>query len=411
MDQLSAHLDRGWELVHRGDFDAALLSATKAVEKDEESPEAHNLLGYVHAAKGDAEAALQHYHEALELDEDFVEAMLNAAEVLLHPLHQPDEALRMLEEVLDFEADDDEDSFIDAALLKVDALLMLERTEEAKQCLRRASVRAGDHADFAFALGRAHVDVGDAKQALVHLNRAVKADPAHADAHYFLALAHEALDREREATAAYLLTRQLDTALPPPPWSMHADRFAERVRRLLAQLPSPWQPALTDTLVACALAPGVEAIADGADPRAALLVDRARHDDEDANASHCVGEGATAATAAPRIAHIFVYQRNVERLAHDALDVDRVVREHLMSELEAAFEAPGMGRSTGRESSPSTLQTVARRQSTESRSNAAGPHSDGGAAATSTRSDAGGEDVARASDDRRARARARGERS
>ena len=46
MDQFSAHLDRGWDLVQRGDAYGAEHSARRALELNGESPEAYNLLGY-----------------------------------------------------------------------------------------------------------------------------------------------------------------------------------------------------------------------------------------------------------------------------------------------------------------------------------------------------------------------------
>ena len=55
MDQFSAHLDRGWDLVQRGDPRGAELSARRALELDSQSPEAFNLLGYVCALKGEYE--------------------------------------------------------------------------------------------------------------------------------------------------------------------------------------------------------------------------------------------------------------------------------------------------------------------------------------------------------------------
>src|SRR5450432_2613697 len=96
MDQFTAHIDRGWDLVHRGDLRGAQLSAEKGLELDPQSPEAHNLLGYVKAAQGQPEDAIELYRQAIALDDTFVEAMLNAAEVLIHPLHDFDGAVGMV---------------------------------------------------------------------------------------------------------------------------------------------------------------------------------------------------------------------------------------------------------------------------------------------------------------------------
>ncbi len=79
MDRLSAHLDRGWELVTQGDLNGAMASAEQTLELDGDSPDAHNLIGYIHAANGNLDLALDHYRQAIELDEHYLEAMLNAA--------------------------------------------------------------------------------------------------------------------------------------------------------------------------------------------------------------------------------------------------------------------------------------------------------------------------------------------
>src|SRR5688500_20088347 len=106
MDQFAAHLDRGWDLVVRGDLAGALLSAQKSLELDAESPEAHNLIGYIHAAEGNAEEALEHYKQAIELDETFVEAMLNAAEVMIHPIRDFDGAIGMVDDALELRSEE-----------------------------------------------------------------------------------------------------------------------------------------------------------------------------------------------------------------------------------------------------------------------------------------------------------------
>ena len=76
MDQFSAHLDRGWDLVQRGDTRGAEASARRAIELDPSSPEAHNLLGFVAALEGDGEEAIEAYRQAIALDDTYLEAML-----------------------------------------------------------------------------------------------------------------------------------------------------------------------------------------------------------------------------------------------------------------------------------------------------------------------------------------------
>ena len=130
MDQFTAHLDRGWDLVNRGDFAGALISAQKSLEIDAESPEAHNLIGYIHQAEGRAEDALDHYKQAIAIDDTYVEAMLNAAEVMIHTLRDVDNGLAMLDEALDLAEGDDE--VADALLLKFDALMQQDDRERCR---------------------------------------------------------------------------------------------------------------------------------------------------------------------------------------------------------------------------------------------------------------------------------------
>ena len=57
MDQISAHIDRGWSLAQKGDASGGLACARRALELAPSSPEVHNLLGYGTALAGDSEEA------------------------------------------------------------------------------------------------------------------------------------------------------------------------------------------------------------------------------------------------------------------------------------------------------------------------------------------------------------------
>src|SRR4051812_25117005 len=135
MDQFSAHLDRGWDLVQRGDTRGADASARRALEIDPQSPEAYNLLGYVAALEGETSDAIESYRQAIALDETYLEAMLNAAEVYIHPLGEFDEAIEMCDQALELAETDDE--VVDALLLKFDALLGKGETEGARAVCAR----------------------------------------------------------------------------------------------------------------------------------------------------------------------------------------------------------------------------------------------------------------------------------
>lgn len=318
MDQLSAHLDRGWDLVRRGNLRGAMLSAQESLEVDADSPEAHNLLGFIYAAEGRAEDALEQYRAAAELDETFVEAMLNAAEVLIHPLGEYQEALEWVDEALEWVQDDDEK--IDALLIRVDAMLAAEDMEAARREVRSLPEGPFDNPWLEFQVGRVRFVVGDLEPAEARLERAREALPDHADVHYFLALTYEGRGKKAQALQAFLTSRRLDLAQTPPETTLTEEQFERRVAAAVEALPAPLQQALANTTVLVSDMPGPEVVAEGIDPRVTLMLDDLSRPDEP-----------------PTVGRVFVYRRNVERVSAGILELENELRDALAFELGAAF--------------------------------------------------------------------------
>ncbi len=322
MDQFSAHLDRGWGLVDRGDLTGALVSAEKSIELDAQSPEAHNLLGYIRAAQGQAEDALEHYRQAIALDETFVEAMLNAAEVLIHPLHDFDAAVGLVEEALDFAEGDEE--VADALLIKLDAYMHQGDRDQAARVAGALPVGPFESARLDFLVGRAKFECGDVEGSLPCIERALGREPENADAHYYRALIHETKSDTTNATRSFLRARDLDSRTPPAPWWLSLDHFGRRVAAVLAELQEPARPMLPGPMVIVADLPGAETVVDGMDPRAPLWLDE------------LAGTGKQL-----RVGRVFVYQRNIERNVEGPFDLDEELQIAFEQELELAQgEAP-----------------------------------------------------------------------
>ncbi len=316
MDELSAHLDRGWELAMRGELAGARISAEQCLGLDEESPEAHNLMGYVLAAEGRSEEALSHYERALEIDETYLEVMLNAAEVLLTSLNRPEEALRLLREAL--ELCESEEERADTLLVMLDASVQAGRLDEVEALAADLPEGPFENPDLDVQVGRVHLDLGDPERALRHLERALQRDPANPDAHYFLGLLRLARNEPVAALQSLIRSRELDAASPPPPWSLPRERFEAVTADALHRLPKELSARLEGAAIVVTGLPGVEVVADGVDPRLPVLVDRV--DD------------------AGRVERMFVYQRNVERGAGGALGVSEEVLRCVEEELRAVLE-------------------------------------------------------------------------
>jgi tetratricopeptide (TPR) repeat protein len=85
----AAHLDRGWSLLDRAEFEAARQSATHAQRLRPDAPDAAVLLGAIALAEGDAGESLRCYDQAIELDPDYFEPYAAAAQVALFDLGDP----------------------------------------------------------------------------------------------------------------------------------------------------------------------------------------------------------------------------------------------------------------------------------------------------------------------------------
>jgi Flp pilus assembly protein TadD len=296
MDQLSAHLDRGWDLAQRGDAKGAEASARQALDLDDQSPEAYNLLGHAAALEGDYETAMEHYRHAIALDDTYVEAILNAAELHVHPLGEYEEAARLCDQALDLV--EDEDDIVDTLLLKLDALLGQNDLNEARRVCARLPRGPFENRAQAFLIGRALFEVGQTEEALPLIEDSAKAVEATSEAHYYLGLAYDEQGRNREATRAFLTSRQLDAELGPPPWALSRAAFDVTVREALRSLPDDLRQVVSEEEIYVGDLPGVEVVSEGVDPRALVLLDAP--EEEQKRATN---------------ARLFVYQRNVERVA------------------------------------------------------------------------------------------------
>ena len=330
MDQITAHLDRGWDLAQHGDARGAEASARQALELDPNAPEVHNLLGYISALSGEAEEAVDHYRDALALDEGYFDAMLNAAEVLMHPLARHDEAVEMCDEAISWAETDEE--LADALLIKIDALLSKGDDTSARKAIAAMPTGPFESERYDLLVGRAFFEVGDLDRASEAIERAIARDDKNAEAHYYRALIRDSRGDANAATSAYLVVRRLDEAIAPPPWALPPNAFEQTVAQAIQQL----DPALRRFVESAELfvtpLPGLEVIADGVDPRAPLLLDGI----------------ATPERPGPPCARVFVYQRNVERLVMTAVELQDELVATFEHEIAATFLEERPSEPTGR---------------------------------------------------------------
>jgi tetratricopeptide (TPR) repeat protein len=317
-DQLTAHLDRGWDLAQRGDSAGATTCARRALEIDPQSPEVHNLMGFAAALDGEADDALEHYRQAIALDETYFEAMLNAAEVMITPLADYDGAIVQIEDALDYAETDDE--IADCILLKVDALMAKADYEEAKRTMKMLPDGPFGGPTYLFLIGRAWYELGQIDKAAPLIEQAAKADPQSADAQYYLGLVRDEQGDPNGATEALLRSRSLDAGRPAPAWAPSSEAFSKVVRDAIEKLDVVLARYVREAEVYVVDLPGAELVVDGVDPRALLVLDTP-----------------PAEVDGPARVRVFVYQRNVERAAGALEGMDREVAAALEREVTSVF--------------------------------------------------------------------------
>lgn len=292
MDQFTAHLDRGWDLAQRGDAVGAEDSARRAMALEKDSPEAHNLMGYSMALRGEAEEALELYQQAIALDDTFLEAVINAAEVCLHPLGDPEAALGFLQSAAELVESDEER--IEVSLLQFDARMALGQEETAKEVSETLPSPPYQNPGHYFLIGRVLFESGATLEAEPLLLEGVRLEPDNPEVFYYLGMLRDDQGDVPAATAYFLRTRELDLKQDAPPWACSRENFEKAVRVALERLAPRLRALVNPTEIYTNDLPGMEVIVEGADPRAMVILDSL--------------EGSTT------LLRVFVYQRNVERL-------------------------------------------------------------------------------------------------
>jgi tetratricopeptide (TPR) repeat protein len=273
----------------------------------------------VAALQGEFEEAIEHYRQAIALDDTYLEAMLNAAEVYIHPLGEYDEAIHMCDQAIELAENDDE--IVDALLLKFDALLGKGELEEATALCQRFPKGPFENPNHTFLVGRALYEIGDVERAAPLIEDAVSHSPTNPEAHYYVGLVRDERGDVRGATAAFLKSRELDLEYPAPAWTLTRETFEMTAKKALSTLDDKLRSFVREEEVYAADIPGIEVVVDGVDPRALLLLDGV----------------ATSNDGEPPTARVFVYQRNVERLAGSIELVEAEIRAALEREITGTF--------------------------------------------------------------------------
>jgi tetratricopeptide (TPR) repeat protein len=379
----TAHLDRGWSLLDRGDLRHARNSALQALKIRPEVPDGAMLMAAICLAEADPDGSLDWYERAIEADPEYVEAQLAAAQLLLYDLDEPQRALTRAEIARELDEATLADQ-LDLGILEVEAMVGLGDYVGARDRLAALSELwvleqmlspDTERDDLRHALeqfvgqqqvdldedwehvvqravqlgvrvARAHMDLGAPESAMPWLDRLLRSFGDDADIWY---LANEAAylagDSVKAAQAA-LQVLQLDAAVfdnPPTAsdgaaasgepisgsavdWAPSPSELHAKIVELLLNCPDPQLAALAREpgfVVLVNEAPAFELVLEGIDPRVRAIALAARSIRE--------------LEAAPTLTGLALYRRNLVRLARDRQQFDRELAQALFDELAMFF--------------------------------------------------------------------------
>lgn len=140
-------------------------------------------------------------------------SLVSLADVLLNHLGSPARALSLAERVIsDGQADQ---IALDAFRLKAEALVDLGRLEEAGELVGQALTTHPEEGELLFLDGWLALQRDRPFAAATRLRRLLSQDPVHADAHYYLGWAYEALGEPALMRRQFSQTFELDLSTPP----------------------------------------------------------------------------------------------------------------------------------------------------------------------------------------------------
>ena len=271
MDRFSAHMDRAWQLISKGDGVKALMAARQALSIDADSPEVHNLLGCIYAMDGDFDEALLCYERAMDLDDAYIDPLLNSAELLIHAHDRTDEAIDLCRRARELMGP--EDDILEVKLLEIDALLAVGRAEEARELLDGIALSKSMGSVHAMLVGRALFETGDFEKSRNFIDYALMKDPLSADAWYCRGLLYREEGRRIDAVAAFKTVLESDTRREDVPWLGQLKPYESLMKKAIAILDDDAREVLASAKIVVKPLPTTSQLLQEVDPRQAVWIE------------------------------------------------------------------------------------------------------------------------------------------
>ncbi len=338
LEAVSRELERGWQHVEAGEIAAARKVADALHAEYPDTPEVLVLMGMVESLEGKPDQALHHYEQASSVDPEYVEPLLCAAELYIWELGEDEKGLELCRRAK--EVAEEEEEYLDALLLQAEAEINLGRERAALSTLREIPEGDVDLPEMRYHVraGRLFLDLQRLDEAERQFKRAADKEPDNVDALHGLGLCAEGHGQRERMIEYFQRVRALDLKEERPPWALSEAAFRKLCATALDELPEELRRRLKNVPILASDYPSEELVRDGSDPRMLGFFSGVPYGDQSS-----VG-------GTPHLEAIFLFQRNIERIAYGPEDVEQEVRVTLVHEAghffglsEEQLEAMGLG--------------------------------------------------------------------
>lgn len=319
-DELSAEAQAIWDLLQDGEIEEAAERAEALRARAPDAPEVVAVCGAILTSRGQIDAALTELLRAFELsaEGDGARYLLDAAELCLYALDDPEQAVALCSQALDLTTEEDE--LIDGVLMNAEALITIgEKDDEARALLAELADCSIDEPAVQCRVGDLYATMGDWRDAERAFQAALALAPEWADAYHGLGGVYEAQERHDDMVDAWLRVLELDRRVPVPEWRLPHEELERVVEEALAELPDEVHAHLENVPIFVEEAPSEDMVREGLDPRLLGLFSGVPLPER----SHIV-DGQI-----PTIDNIHVFQGNLERASMN--------QEHMVHELRVTI--------------------------------------------------------------------------
>ncbi|TXH25031.1 MAG: tetratricopeptide repeat protein [Elusimicrobia bacterium] len=336
LEAVSQELERGWQHIENGEIAEARSVANRLLGQYPETPEVLVLLGMVESLEGKPDLALQHYEQASDGDPEYVEPLLCAAELYIWELGEDEKGLELCQRAK--EVAEEEDEYLDALLLQAEAEINLGRERAALTTLREIPEVDLPETRYHVRAGRLLLDLQRIDEAERQFKRAYEKEANNVDALHGLGLCAEHRSQRPRMIEYFQKVRTLDLKEARPPWALSEAAFRKLCATALDELPEDLRRRMQNVPIVASDYPSEDMVKDGSDPRMLGFF-----------AGVPFGEHSQVG-GTPHLEAIFLFQRNIERIAYGPEDVEQEVRVTLVHEAghffglsEEQLEAMGLG--------------------------------------------------------------------